>query len=140
MNRESIMQKLPPDHSDWRLRFVRMIARTLGTLLFAFIVFFAAAHLIGAIRGVEEIQPSGDATGRPTASDIPGFVALAVMTLGLAVSWFREGIGVVMIVLGLALFTISVQPVTLILVSFGSIALLFAVSWYGGRSNHRSLP
>jgi len=99
-----------------------------------FIILFAAAHIVGAIRGIDEIQLSGDSTGDPTLSDIPGFVALAIMTIGLAVAWFREIAGVAMILTGLVLFTIAVQPVSLILFSFGSIAFLFALSWYGSRS------
>ena len=94
---------------------------------------FLLPHSVVRIDLATMLSYLKDAPNTKAANTDPGFHCLAV-------SWFREGIGVVMIVLGLALFTISVQPVTLILVSFGSIALLFAVSWYGGRSNQRSLP
>jgi Na+/melibiose symporter-like transporter len=109
------------------INIIRWIARIVGSLLVLFVLLMFIGYAI---------NPQD--TGKITSTEIPLFMGMIAMLLGIIVAWFREGIGALLIFGGFLLF--FVQEIiknknfdVWILVIFPVIGLLFLLCWWQSR-------
>lgn len=109
------------------INIIRWFARIAGSLLVLFVLLMFLGYAI---------EPQG--TGKITLTEIPLFIGMIAMLLGIIVAWFREVIGAVLIFGGFLVFLaqelISNKSFDVwILVIFPAIGLLFLLCWWQSR-------
>lgn len=95
------------------------------------LVLFVLLMILGYV-----IEPQG--TGKVTYTEIPLFIGIIAMLLGIIVAWFREGVGAALIIGGFLIFLaqelIESQSFNLcFLVIFPVIGLLFLLCWWQSK-------
>jgi hypothetical protein len=110
-------------------KILKMGARTLSCAILSFWGLFMLAHLFGT-------------SGRPsrplTWSDVAILASISTSLFGLALAWWREGVGALVALVAFALcaalnWRVVVFPGALI----PTTAMLFLASWWLGRSSRK---
>jgi len=122
--------------SQHNLRFIRTLARILGTASLIFLCFIFGAHIIDDLSGVESFGNFN------SNAEVLGFIGFPVMTIiGLVVAWKWEGIGGSIALLGLILLFIALGSGALVglILLLISPSLLYITYWYLAKKSHREV-
>jgi len=118
-------------------RIILITARILGSISLLFLVFMVGAHLIGAIFGKE---PSGN--GFQSIAEVLSFICFPVIIMiGLALAWKWEGLGGLIVLIGILCFHI-IRPDLIFNPMIDGLAfpgLLFLLFWALNRKNKDKL-
>jgi hypothetical protein len=109
------------------IKAIRWFTRTMSSLLVLFVLLMFIGYAI---------DPQD--TGKITLTEIPLFIGVIAMLLGIIIAWFREGVGALLIFGGFLLFFAQevIQNKNFdvwILVIFPFIGLLFLFCWWQSR-------
>lgn len=110
-----------------QISLIRWFARIASALLGMFVLLMILGYIL---------EPQG--SGKVTYTEIPLFIGMVAMLLGIFVSWFHEGGGAALTIGGFLIFLAqelltSRSFNTWLLLIFPAIGLLFLLCWWQSR-------
>ena len=114
---------------------IRWIARIWGSIILLFFLFMVGAHIVGSFTGTEQGE------GFRSTVELLSFLFFPVsIMIGLAIAWWREGLGGTIVLIGMVGFHV-LRPDLILDPMIDSPAvpgILYLVYWWLNRTSDTS--